>query len=91
MAAHARLKNEFTENEKYQNLMSWLILFSYFRHRLQDEYCKQVSAVFLQWESDLEKCKEQEAKLTVSSFFYRIPVVVCSLLMSDNFFLSEVL
>ena len=25
MAAHARLKNEFTEDEKYHNLMSWLI------------------------------------------------------------------
>ena len=24
MAAHVRLKNEFTENEKYHNLMSWL-------------------------------------------------------------------
>ena len=25
MAAHARLKNEFTEDEKYHNLMRWLI------------------------------------------------------------------
>ena len=25
MAAHARLKNEFTEDEKYHTLMSWLI------------------------------------------------------------------
>ena len=25
MAAHARLKNEFTEDEKYHNLMPWLI------------------------------------------------------------------
>ena len=25
MAEHARLKNEFTEDEKYHNLMSWLI------------------------------------------------------------------
>ena len=24
MAAHARLKNEFTEDEKYHNLMAWL-------------------------------------------------------------------
>ena len=24
MAAHARLKNEFTEDEKYHNLMTWL-------------------------------------------------------------------
>ena len=28
MAAHARLKNEFTEDEKYHNLMRWLILYS---------------------------------------------------------------
>ena len=27
MAAHARLKNEFTEDEKYHNLIRWLILF----------------------------------------------------------------
>ena len=26
MAAHARLKNEFMEDEKYHNLVSWLIL-----------------------------------------------------------------
>ena len=26
MAAHAHLKNEFTEDEKYHNLMIWLIL-----------------------------------------------------------------
>ena len=26
MAGHARLKNKFTEDEKYQNLMSWSIL-----------------------------------------------------------------
>ena len=25
MAAHARLKNEFTKDEKYHNLMTWLI------------------------------------------------------------------
>ena len=27
MAAHARLKNEFTEDEKYHNLMRWLKYF----------------------------------------------------------------
>ena len=26
MAAHARLKNEFTEDQKYHNLMRWLFL-----------------------------------------------------------------
>ena len=28
MAGHARLKNEFTEDEKYHNLMTWLIRFT---------------------------------------------------------------
>ena len=28
MAAHAGLKNEFTEDEKYHNLMRWLIHYS---------------------------------------------------------------
>ena len=27
MAAHVRLKNEFTEDEKYHNLIRWIILF----------------------------------------------------------------
>ena len=27
MAAHARLKNEFREDDKYHNLMRWLICF----------------------------------------------------------------
>ena len=29
MAAHARLKNAFAEDEKYHNLMSWLIFLSF--------------------------------------------------------------
>ena len=28
MAAHARLKNEFTEDESYHNHMTWLILYT---------------------------------------------------------------
>ncbi|KAL4224821.1 Synaptonemal complex protein 3 [Mactra antiquata] len=35
------------------------------RTRLQDEYHRQVNTVFQQWESDLEKTKDQEAKLTL--------------------------
>ena len=31
MAAHARLKNEFTEDEKYHNLISWLIRLLYIK------------------------------------------------------------
>ena len=30
MAAHSGLKNEFTEDEIYHNLMTWLILFLHF-------------------------------------------------------------
>ena len=33
MAAHARLKNEFTEDGKYHNLTTWLIMFQ--------QYCSQ--------------------------------------------------
>nr|XP_011448015.2 synaptonemal complex protein 3 [Crassostrea gigas] len=33
------------------------------RQKLQDEYVRQVGTVFQQWESDLEKAKEQEEKL----------------------------
>ena len=31
MAAHAHLKNEFTEDEKYHNLMSWSFEFSIYQ------------------------------------------------------------
>ena len=36
------------------------------RQKLSDEFSKQVSTVFQQWETDLEKAKEQEEKLQVS-------------------------
>ena len=38
MAAHARLKNEFTEDEKCHNLMSWLIFgfLRYFRFVMEE-------------------------------------------------------
>ncbi|XP_064602483.1 synaptonemal complex protein 3-like [Liolophura sinensis] len=34
------------------------------RNKLNDEYQKQATSVFQQWESDLEKTKDQEEKLT---------------------------
>ena len=37
MAAHACLKNEFTEDEKHNNLMSWLIT-GYTLMQLQFKY-----------------------------------------------------
>ena len=33
MAAHARLKNEFTEDEKYHNLMRWLNVVPFVREK----------------------------------------------------------
>ena len=33
MAAHARLKNKFKEDEKYHNLMTWLKCFADFSER----------------------------------------------------------
>ena len=42
-----------------------LFLISHNRQKLQDEYVRQVGTVFQQWESDLEKAKEQEEKLNV--------------------------
>ena len=38
MAAHARLKNEFTEDEKYHNLMSWLSMLVLFYPALLSLY-----------------------------------------------------
>ena len=35
MAAHACMKNEFTEDEKYHNLMRWLILYPLQRQAIQ--------------------------------------------------------
>nr|KAG5700981.1 hypothetical protein BaRGS_022692 [Batillaria attramentaria] len=34
------------------------------RNKLQEEYCRQAESVFQQWETDIEKMKEQEEKLT---------------------------
>jgi len=36
---------------------------------MQDEFGKQIASVFNQWESDIQKSKDAEEKLEVSSFF----------------------
>jgi hypothetical protein len=36
------------------------------RSKLQEEYCRQAESVLGQWETDIEKLKEQEEKLMVS-------------------------
>ena len=43
------------------------------RIKLQDEYNRQVNNVLQQWDSDIEKTKEQEEKLTVS-----ILIITCN-------------
>ena len=47
MAAHGRLKNEFTENEKYHNLMSWL------NCDLEDEKQNVLCHWFMLWSGGL--------------------------------------
>lgn len=37
---------------------------------MQDEFGKQIASVFNQWESDIQKSKDAEEKLEVSSFFF---------------------
>ena len=37
------------------------------RHKLGEEFHRQVSGVLQQWESDLDKSKEQDEKLTVGA------------------------
>ena len=48
MAAHVRLKNDFTEAEKYHNLMSWLIFLS----TLSISGCQIISSNFSGMKTD---------------------------------------
>ena len=49
MAAHARLKDEFTEDEKYHNLMRWHIWFlGYLMEQNQNFVLKDKLAIFCQ-------------------------------------------
>ena len=54
MAAHARLKNEFTEDEKCLNLMSWLI----------SPFEKQIMKKIDKLQGTLKKISENVSKLT---------------------------
>ena len=38
------------------------------REKMQEEFGKQISSVFSQWESDIQKSKEAEEKLEVNHF-----------------------
>ena len=42
MAAHARLKNEFTEDEKYHNLMAWVIWGRSESNEKADLHCRMI-------------------------------------------------
>ena len=43
MAGHVRLKNEFTEDEKYHNLMTWLI-WCYFTDKVAEQVFNALKA-----------------------------------------------
>ena len=40
------------------------------RTKMNDEFQRQAMAVFQQWDSDLEKTKDQEEKLSVRYIFH---------------------
>lgn len=46
----------------------WYLCVMYFpnRQKLHDEFRRQIMSVFDQWDSDVEKLKDQEEKLSVS-------------------------
>ena len=52
MAAHARLKNEFMEDEKCHNLMSWLNYFLYYlvQSEIHDKNVTIVEQVLVFWD-----------------------------------------
>ena len=49
------------------------------RQKLHDEFSRQVVGVFSQWESDVDKTKDQEEKLAVSVSLNN----QCNILMSS--------
>lgn len=61
------------------------------RQKLQDEYVRQVGTVFQQWESDLEKAKEQEEKLNVTKSIHLHHIVILySITLPYSIFVSTV-
>ena len=63
MAAHACLKNEFTEDEKYYNLMSWLI---YYQGHLKYHNYKKI-----------EQCDFIRSRRNSNSMYVCMYVYVC--------------
>lgn len=63
------------------------------RQKLQDEYVRQVGTVFQQWESDLEKAKEQEEKLNVTKTIHLhhiFIIILYSITLPCSIFVSTV-
>lgn len=63
------------------------------RQKLQDEYVRQVGTVFQQWESDLEKAKEQEEKLNVTKTIHLhhiFIIILYSITLPYSIFVSTV-
>lgn len=63
------------------------------RQKLQDEYVRQVGTVFQQWESDLEKAKEQEEKLNVTKTIHLhhiFIIILYSITLPYSIFVSRV-
>lgn len=63
------------------------------RQKLQDEYVRQVGTVFQQWESDLEKAKEQEEKLNVTKtiqLHHIFIIILYSITLPYSIFVSRV-
>lgn len=61
------------------------------RQKLQDEYVRQVGTVFQQWESDLEKTKEQEEKLNVTKSIHLHHIIILySITLPYSIFVSTV-
>ena len=58
MASHARLKNEFTEDNKYHNLMTWLIHRVNRRLGVQSEVDK-IKEDILKMEEEKNKCNKE--------------------------------
>ena len=75
MAAHAYLKNEFTEDKKCQNLMSWLIIFIIIvRWLLFARICIVVSSIFTNWSSSFQILRVSGVLFHYIIFFFFLDI-----------------
>ena len=67
MAVHVHLKNEFTEDEKYHNLMRWLILWlSCIWQPAFLSHAKALTSVSMQWLMHINGPSENNLQFKVS-------------------------